>query len=424
VEKIVSVHLFKIVFVFFLFITLGFSSANIIKDVKLKNNELVFYFSKNVTKNLVKKFILIHPHRQVFDFNNVELKNKYISKNFPKNIRIAQFKLYTVRVVVENMKSYKCTPYIPILSSKELHIPLGKKIINNKTLIATKLIKYKKSKETTKSINEIFSEVEMVNRDNKRKYTIESNQKFSDKALPIVLKKSNKRDLIVIDAGHGGHDSGAVGGGRKEKNLVLSIAKKTAKALRKRGFRVYLTRSKDYFLKLSKRTKIADKKGATVFVSIHANSVEKKRRGVAHGIETFFLQTTRDAKSQRIAIRENAAVLKGAGSDLSKHVIIDSVLNGPKIIESNKLAIDVQKHIIGNVRRKYTWVKDGGVRHAPFYVLVGASRPSILVEVGYISHPKERKRLFTSKYQNLIANGIAEGVNSYLNNRKREIDID
>jgi N-acetylmuramoyl-L-alanine amidase len=116
-------------------------------------------------------------------------------------------------------------------------------------------------------------------------------------------------------------------------------------------------------------------------------------------------------------------VLKGAGSRLSKQVIIDSVLNGPKIVQSNKLAIDVQRRIMTNVRSKYRGVKDGGVRHAPFYVLVGASRPSILVEVGYISHPKERKRLFTSRYQNLIAKGIAEGVSNYLNNRKKEIDF-
>ena len=194
--------------------------------------------------------------------------------------------------------------------------------------------------------------------------------------------------------------------------------------MKKRGYSVYLTRSKDRFLKLSQRTKIADKKGAVAFISIHANSVPKYKRHRVHGIETFFLQTTRDAKSQRIAARENAAVLKGAGSRLSKNVIIDSVLNGPKIIESNKLAIDVQRRIIASVRSKYTGVKDGGVRHAPFYVLVGASRPSILVEVGYISHPRERKRLFTKSYQNLIANGIAKGVDSYLNNRKREIDID
>ena len=227
--------------------------------------------------------------------------------------------------------------------------------------------------------------------------------------------------LIVIDAGHGGHDSGAIGAGLYEKNLVLKIAQKTAKAFADKGYAVYLTRDSDRFIKLSGRTKIADRKDAKLFISIHANAIANKSRfNIVEGIETYFLQKTRDAKSQRIATRENAAVLKGADA-LSKDVIIDSVLNGPKIIESNKLAIDVQSHIMAHVKQKYIDVKNGGVRPAPFYVLVGASRPSILVEVGYITNDKERARLFTSDYQNRIAKGIVAGASRYLDNRKKEM---
>ena len=159
-----------------------------------------------------------------------------------------------------------------------------------------------------------------------------------------------------------------------------------------------------------------------MFISIHANSVPKKKQHKIQGVETFFLQNTRDARSQRIAERENKAVLKGTNK-LSRSVIIDSVLSGPKIVQSNKLAIDVQRRIMTNLRTRYKGVKDGGVRNAPFWVLVGASRPSILVEVGYISHPAERKRLFTPRYQELIVKGIAEGVDNYLINRKKEIDF-
>ena len=115
-------------------------------------------------------------------------------------------------------------------------------------------------------------------------------------------------------------------------------------------------------------------------------------------------------------------MLKGT-TKLSRNVIIDSVLTGPKIVESNKLAIDVQRRMITNARSMYRGVRDGGVRHAPFWVLVGASRPSILIEVGYISHPLERKRLFNPKYQELLAKGIAEGIDNYLGNRKKEIDF-
>ena len=227
--------------------------------------------------------------------------------------------------------------------------------------------------------------------------------------------------FIVIDAGHGGHDSGAIGAGLYEKNLVLQIAKRTAKKFKNMGYRVHLTRSNDRFIKLSGRTKIADRKDAKVFISIHANAIAQRNRfNVVEGIETYFLQKTRDAKSQRIAKRENEAVLQGADA-LSKNVIIDSVLNGPKIIESNKLAIDVQANIMKSVRGAYGDARNGGIKPAPFYVLVGASRPSILVEVGYITNPKERARLFTSDYQERIAKGIVAGATRYIDNRKKEL---
>ena len=237
----------------------------------------------------------------------------------------------------------------------------------------------------------------------------------------LGVDRSN--DLIVIDAGHGGHDCGALCAGKQEKDLVLQITKRLKKELRSEGYRVYMTRGDDRFLKLGERTRIADKMDAKVFISIHANAIANKSRfEKAEGIETYFLQKTRDARSQRIAARENAAVLQGADS-LSKNVIIDSVLNGPKIVESNKLALDVQTQIMKKIKPRYPDAKDGGARPAPFYVLVGASRPSILVEVGYITNSKERERLFTSDYQERIVEGIVEGVNRYLDNRKKEIGI-
>ncbi len=239
------------------------------------------------------------------------------------------------------------------------------------------------------------------------------------KLIPSAIDRKNT--LIVIDAGHGGHDSGAYSGGKKEKDVVLQITKKVYKEFKKYGYQVHLTRADDRFLKLGQRTRIADKKNAKVFISIHANAIaNKKRFNIVEGIETYFLQKTRDAKSQRIASRENASVLKGTDR-LSRSVIIDAVLNGPKIIQSHKLAIDVQRNMYKHVSREYKNVKNGGVRPAPFYVLVGASRPSILIEVGYMTNPKERKRLFISNYQDKIVKGIVEGVSTYLYNRKKEV---
>ena len=228
-------------------------------------------------------------------------------------------------------------------------------------------------------------------------------------------------NLVVIDAGHGGHDSGAFCGGKQEKDLVLQITTKLYKELRRKGYRVHLTRSSDRFLKLGQRTRIADQKDAKVFLSIHANAIANKSRfDIVEGVETYFLQKSRDERSQRIAARENASVLQGTDK-LSRDVIIDAVLNGPKIIQSHKLAIDVQNGMVRNLNSKYAGVKDGGVRPGPFYILVGASRPSILIEVGYLTNPKERARLFTSGYQDKIVKGIAEGIGRYIDNRKREV---
>jgi len=231
----------------------------------------------------------------------------------------------------------------------------------------------------------------------------------------------NSDSLIVIDAGHGGHDGGASASGKREKDLVLEIAHRVYNEFKNAGYRVYLTRGSDRFLTLSQRTQIADHKDAKVFISIHANAIKNSARfNIVEGVETYFLQKTRDERSQRIAKRENDSVLQGA-DELSKNVIVDSVLSGPKIIQSHKLAIDVQKNVISSIRNDYSDVVNGGVRPAPFYVLVGASRPSILVEVGYITNDKERDRLFTSSYQKDIARGIVNGVNRYLYNRKKEL---
>ena len=392
-----------------------FSSISILNKVEVKKGELRLHFNQSYNKRLIKVFTLKNPNRKVFDIKNTRLSSKRVARNIRsshcRSIRISQYKRNTVRVVLEVDRPYSCDPYKPLFAYKSYHIPLPKyKSRRKSTYVKKKAIKSKKTAhKRVKNHRVKKSTVVKVVKDEK----------------PYIMPMSNYsgKGRIVIDAGHGGHDSGAVGAGKKEKDVVLQIAKRLKRQLNKRGYTVYMTRNSDRFLKLPQRTKIADRKDAKVFISIHANSVPKRKRHKIQGVETFFLQNTRDAKSQRIAARENKAVLKGAGSRLSKKVIIDSVLNGPKIVQSNKLAIDVQRRIMTNLHSRYKGVKDGGVRHAPFWVLVGASRPSILVEVGYISHPRERKRLFTTAYQELIAKGIAEGVNNYLYNRKKEIEF-
>jgi N-acetylmuramoyl-L-alanine amidase len=379
---------FSRVFFFILLLnTLLFPGVNTLKKAIVEKGELRLFFAKSLNKNSVKHFTLKNPHREIYDFKNTRIAHNRVPLGLGPNVRLAQNNANTVRVVITGYKSSKPIAYQPLFSNDHYHISLPK----NSSLLPAK--RYQAPKVKSKKVTK------------KPKTT------------------NSKRDkLIVIDAGHGGHDTGAIAGGKREKDLVLQISKRLEKQLKKHGYSVAMTRKKDRFLKLPQRTKIADKKNAAVFISIHANSVPKQKRNKIQGVETFFLQKTRDARSQRIAERENKAVLKGT-TKLSRSVILDSVLSGPKIVESNKLAIDVQRRIMTNLHTRYRGVKDGGVRHAPFWVLVGASRPSILVEVGYISHPTERKRLFMPRYQELIAKGIAEGVDIYLSNRKKEIDI-
>lgn len=393
--------------------TMLFASVAMLEKAEIKKNELRLHFNKGYNKSKIHHFTLTHPYREVFDIPQARMKHRNVGKNLHsshcRSIRVSQYKPNTVRVVLETGKGYSCMPYRPILSYKSFHIPLPPFKVKTKQYrrhqqIKPKVIIHKKSYTKKKTTKKYYPKAKLI--DTSRGY------------------HRGSGELIVIDAGHGGHDTGAIGGGKREKDLVLQIAKRLERQLKKRGYRVYMTRRTDRFLKLPQRTKIADRKDAKVFISIHANSLPKgSRRNKVYGIETFFLQTTRDAKSQRIAARENKAVLKGAGSRLSKKVIVDAVLNGPKIIESNKLAIDVQRHMLGSLRKHYRGVRDMGVRSAPFWVLVGASRPSILIETGYISNPYERKRLFDPKYQERMAEGIARGVQSYLNNRKKEIEF-
>ena len=416
----------KLLKIFLLFIVTStslFSSISILNKVEVKKGELRLQFNKAYNKKLIKFFTLDNPTRKVFDIKNARMASKKLGRNVEsshcRSIRVSQYKKNIVRVVLEVDRPYACAPYKPMFSYNSYHIPLPKYKSSKRSSYAKKnIVKAKTKKLKNKKIKQA-KKVKKV----KSTPVVHIAEKEEPYIMPMDTSTHVRGGRIVIDAGHGGHDPGAIGGGKKEKDLVLQIAKRLKRQLKKRGYTVYMTRKNDRFLKLSQRTRIADKKDAKVFISLHANSVPKRKRNKIHGVETFFLQNTRDARSQRIAARENKAVLKGAGSKLSKTVIIDSVLNGPKIVQSNKLAIDVHRRIMTNLHSRYKDVKDGGVRNAPFWVLVGASRPSILVEVGYISHPRERKRLFTPAYQELLAKGIAEGVNNYLNNRQKEIEF-
>jgi len=235
---------------------------------------------------------------------------------------------------------------------------------------------------------------------------------------PYISTTNRSRYIVVIDAGHGGKDNGASYRGRREKKIVLSIARKLKRRLRRDGFKVYMTRDSDRFVKLPKRTEFANKKMANIFVSIHANAAPtKKTAKVFNGIEVYYLSVAHSQRAKDAAEKENSVMLENKDFYTKNDYL--SLLNREKIIESHKLGLDVDKKILSNLHKKYKSVDNGGVKSANFWVLVGAQMPAILVETGYISHPIEGKHLLDNNYQSLLAKGIAEGIERYLKNTRR-----
>ncbi|MBT8351304.1 MAG: N-acetylmuramoyl-L-alanine amidase [Deltaproteobacteria bacterium] len=235
---------------------------------------------------------------------------------------------------------------------------------------------------------------------------------------PKAVSKSLVKQLslgvrrIIIDPGHGGRDYGAPGiiKGVHEKNIVLQIGKKLAKKIKKEiKCEVIMTRHKDKFLTLEERTAMANTKNGDLFISIHTNANRDRR---VSGIQTFFLSPAGDKESILVAARENATSTNNI-SDLD--VILSDLLQNSKINESSRLAAYIQKSIYGNLKKRgYRKVKNKGVKQAPFYVLIGARMPAVLVETSFISNKRECKRLMNAKYQERLCEGIVAGIKKYI----------
>ena len=216
---------------------------------------------------------------------------------------------------------------------------------------------------------------------------------------------------IVIDPGHGGKDPGALGyqAGVKEKDIVLKIARKLEKRMKARlGCNVIMTRTTDKYLPLESRTAIANTRNADLFVSLHCNAA--KNRNLT-GVETYFLNLATDDDAVNVAARENATSRKNI-SDLED--ILNGLMQNAKINESGRLATHVQGAICTGLSKKYKYVHNLGVKKAPFYVLLGATMPSILIETSFISNKRECRRLLNENYQNYLCESIIDGVESYI----------
>ena len=216
---------------------------------------------------------------------------------------------------------------------------------------------------------------------------------------------------IVIDPGHGGHDTGTIGpGGLEEKELVLDVGKHLGKLLETRlGAEVVYTRKDDTFIPLETRTAIANQQRADLFISIHANSSDDP---AARGVETYYLNFTSSPEALEVAARENAVSEKSIHElqDLVKKIALKE-----KIEESREFASDVQESLHSGLAAKSPAIRNRGVKKAPFIVLIGANMPSILAEISFVSNPTDEHRLETSEYRQRIAESLYRGIAKYAN---------
>jgi N-acetylmuramoyl-L-alanine amidase len=236
---------------------------------------------------------------------------------------------------------------------------------------------------------------------------------------PAAATSSGKRNLIralglkvgrvVIDAGHGGHDTGSVGPtGLREKDLVLDVATRLGKLIQDgMGSEVVYTRSDDTFLSPQKRTRVANASNADLFISVHANSVRDER---VRGVETYYLNFTTDSWAMAVASRENAA------SEQSVHELQDLVSKialKESVDESREFAGKIQGALHAGLAGDIKGLRNRGVRKAPLIVLIGAKMPSVLAEIGFLSNPKDEKLFKSVKFRQKIAQHIYDGIAAY-----------
>jgi N-acetylmuramoyl-L-alanine amidase len=333
------------------------------------------------THRLLKKDTSINkPQRLYVDLNNSRLK-KDIEKTVPINddllldARAGQYTASQVRVVVD-IKSFKTYKIFSLKNPFRIVIDVWG--------------------DTAEPVSPVLISDKI-------------DTKIPTGALAKQLALGVSR--IVIDPGHGGRDYGAPGyhKGVYEKHITLKLARQLAKNIRDElGCEVILTRNSDRYLSLEERTAIANTKNADLFISIHTNAARNRS---AYGIETFFLNLATDNDAILVAARENATSTKNI-SDLQS--ILSDLMQNAKINESSRLAVHVQKSMTRHLGKHYTRIRGKGVKQAPFYVLLGAQMPAILIETSFISNPRECERLNSTAYQNRMSQAIIQGIKEYI----------
>jgi len=389
----------------------NYNGKNVLHHVKTSEDEIVLEFGSAVSESSIKIFVLktTDGYKKIIDIPAI-IMNAPLNIATPKklqSLRISQYNANAIRIILDAPSAFET--YVSVLDTQVI-LSLDKKPILTEKRITAPVVETPKKAPVVTSAPEPSAKA--------------STSVAPAGSIPLVAassattkapsgKKGQKRDkTIVIDAGHGGKDAGAIGyKQRMEKHLVLEVALQLGKELQSRGYKVYFTRQSDEFINLRDRTKVANDKNADLFVSVHANAAPNDAKKLSmKGLETFFLSPDRSERSKNVAALENQSDMDEMDF-YSKETFLN-VFNREKIVHSNKVAIDVQSGMLKSVRKKYS-VEDGGVREAPFWVLVGATMPSILIELGYISNPDESDNMANPQYQKHLVDGISDGIDQY-----------
>jgi N-acetylmuramoyl-L-alanine amidase len=377
------------------------------KLFQIKSNFLILYLFTSIsfgdTNNTIK---LVKNNQLLSKIDTIENNNFFSINDFLSSIDTEPYiseKTEKVVFYLEN-KKIKITNGIAFLLIDDNIYQLSSKVIKRDNEYFVNIGSF------IKIINSSFQNLSIMS--NSSEIIISSKSKRNNTPTNNINVEKNKWKFstIIIDPGHGGKDPGAVGyRGTLEKDIALDVAKRLEKKISKNmKVKTVLTRDEDIFLKLGERTKIANENNGSLFISIHANAATDRR---ASGFETFLIGPNKNAAAVRVAARENAVLeLEGSSGEklTNEDLIKATIAQSAFASKSEKFAALVQEEISKRVQGK-----NRGVKQAGFYVLMGASMPNVLVELGFISNLAEEKKLRSSQYREVLATSIFRALEKY-----------
>ena len=368
---------------------------------------IIFLFS-NLYANSESKVKVFQNNVLIGEINTIQNKKLFSVNDFieiTKSNNFINYKTQKVVFYVDN-KKIKISNQVTFIEIEDNLFQLSSNVINESGVY------YLPTESFFGIIQNLSDSSSIKYTNNEIRFTSISTDKKIVKKNVDLRSEMEKWEFktIVIDAGHGGKDPGAVGyRGTKEKDIALDVAKRLEKKLSKNmNIKIIMTRDEDVFLRLSERTKIANESNGNLFISIHTNAAEDRR---ASGFETFLIGPNKNEAAVRVAARENAVLELEGTTDkklTNEDLIQATIAQSSFASKSEQFASMVQKEI-----KKRVQSRDRGVKQAGFYVLMGASMPNVLVELGFISNPSEEKKLRSPQYRDQLATAIYRAVEQY-----------